>query len=46
MSNRGNDGRMDVGESLGADQCKLLVVEALENRESLVQDAGDCPVQR
>ena len=35
---------MDVDDSLGADQFKLIVVETLEHRESLVQDAGDCLV--
>ncbi len=44
MSYRVDDESMDVGNSLGADQCKLLVVEALEDRESPLQDAGDCLV--
>ena len=33
MSYRVNDESMDVGDSLGADQGKLLIVEALEDRE-------------
>ncbi len=42
--NRVDNESTDVGDSLGADQRKLLVVEALEDRVSLVQDAGDCLV--
>ena len=35
---------MDVGDSLGVDDVKLLVVEALQGRESLVQELVDCLV--
>ncbi len=33
---------MDVGDSSGVDDAKLLVVEALEGRESLMQEVADC----
>ena len=44
--NRVDDESINVGYSLGADQCKLLVVEALqvEDREILVQESGYCLV--
>jgi hypothetical protein len=43
--NRVDHESMDVvGYILGADQCTLLAVEALEHRESLSQDAGECLV--
>ncbi len=35
---------MDVGDSLGVDDAKLLVVEALDGREGLVQEVVDCLV--
>ena len=35
---------MDVGYSLGVHYVKFLVVEALEGRESLVQEVVDCLV--
>ena len=35
---------MDVGYSSGVDNAKLLVVEALEGRESLMQEVVDCLV--
>ncbi len=35
---------MDVGNSFGVDDTKHLVVEALEGRESLMQEVVDCLV--
>ena len=35
---------MDVGDSLGVDDVKLLVAERLERREGLVQEVVDCLV--
>ena len=40
--NRVDDESMDVGDSSGVDDTKLLVVEALEGRESLMQEVVDC----
>ncbi len=33
---------MDVGNSLGVHDQKLLVVEALDGRERVVHEVGDC----
>ncbi len=35
---------MEVGNGAEVDEVKLLVVEALDCRESLLHDAGDCLV--
>ena len=35
---------MDVGDSFGVDDTKLLVVEALDGRQSLMQQVVDCLV--
>ena len=42
--NRVDDESMDVGYSLGVHYVKLLVVEAFDGRESLVQEVVDCLV--
>jgi hypothetical protein len=33
---------MDVGDNLGVDDMKLLIVVALDGREGLVQEVADC----
>ena len=33
---------MDVGDKLGVDDVKLLVIQALDGREGLLQEVADC----
>ncbi len=39
-----DDESVDVGDSVVVDEVQLLVLEALDCRESLFHDAGDCLV--
>ncbi len=42
--NRVDGESLDVGDSLGGDEWKLLVVVALDGRESFDHEVGDCLV--